>query len=97
MSVDEISKEQRILRMVKRVLTDIAKDTMTPPGMKHPLSDNTIQGIRDCLDLITSRETEILAEKGKPSQSRPVVAGEPQKNVVVNITRKPRKDTDKDK
>ena len=30
------SKEEKILRMLKRVLTDVAKDTSTPPGMKHP-------------------------------------------------------------
>jgi len=30
------SKEQRILRMVKKVITDIAKDTHTPPGMPPP-------------------------------------------------------------
>ena len=48
-----LSKEEQILRMLKRVLTDIAKDTSTPPGMKHPLSETTIQGIRDCLALIS--------------------------------------------
>ena len=80
------SKEQRILRVCKRVLTDIAKDTVTPAGMKHPLSENTIQGIRDCLQLIASREAEILSSQGNDSTSRPHFIDEPQKNVVVNIT-----------
>ena len=44
MSTDEPTTEQRILKMVKRVLTDVAKDTYTPPNMKHPLTPNTIQG-----------------------------------------------------
>jgi hypothetical protein len=82
------SKEQRILRMCRRVLTDIAKDTVTPPGMKHPLSEATIQGIRDCLQLIASREAEILAEQGRPSTSKPHFIDEPQKNVVVELTPK---------
>ena len=93
-SSQEYTKEQRILRVCKRVLTDIAKDTVTPPGMKHPLSENTIQGIRDCLQLIASREAEILSGQGNESTSRPHFIDEPQKNVVVNIT--PRKKTDPD-
>jgi hypothetical protein len=79
-------KEQRILRVCKRVLTDIAKDTVTPAGMKHPLSEDTIMGIRDCLQLITSREAEIQSSLGEDSTSRPHFIDEPQKNVVVNIT-----------
>jgi len=50
---DKLSKEERVLRMVKRVLTDIAKDTFTRPGHRHPLSDNTVKGMRDCLALIS--------------------------------------------
>jgi len=96
MTTDDITKEQRILRMCKRVLTDIAKDTVTPPGMKHPLSEHTIQGIRDCLQLIASRETEILESQGQPSMSRPHFVDEPQKNVVVNLTPKKSKDQKKD-
>jgi len=48
------SKEARILRAVKRVLTDIIKDTASPPGTKHPLSDGTIQNMRECLALISA-------------------------------------------
>lgn len=96
MSNDDITQEQRILRMCKRVLTDIAKDTVTPPGMKHPLSEHTIQGIRDCLQLIASRETEILAEQGKASTSKPYFTDQPQKNVVVNLQSKKNKGPEKD-
>ena len=88
MSIDNSTQEQRILRMCRRVLTDVAKDTVTPDGMKHPLSENTIQGIRDCLQLIASREAEILEEKGTPSTSKPHFADEPQKNVVVSLNPK---------
>lgn len=92
MSSEDLTQEQRILSMCRRVLTDIAKDTVTPPGMKHPLSEGTIQSIRDCLQLIASREAEILHEKGSPSQSRPHFTDEPQKNVVVSLTSKKSKD-----
>lgn len=82
------SKEQRILRMVKKVLTDIAKDTYTPPELRHPLSENTINGIRECLGLITARESEL---NGK-SDNKPRFIDEPQDTVVVQLdTSKPKK------
>ena len=85
MSKIELSKEERILRLMKKTLTDIIKDTTTPPGMKHPLSDQTIESIRECLGLISSRENELQIEAGRESKSRPHFVDEPQKNVVVNL------------
>jgi len=85
MNKSEFTQEERILRMVKKVLTDVVKDTTTPPGMKHPLSDNSIKGIRDCLALITAREHELQIEAGRESKARPHFIDEPQKNVVVNL------------
>lgn len=84
----EPSKEEKILRMLKRVLTDIAKDTSTPPGMKHPLSGDTVQGIRDCLALITAREQELSGDSGRPSRSRPEFVDEPKTTHVVTLHRK---------
>ncbi len=85
MSIEEFSKEERILRMMKRVLTDVAKDTVTPAGHKHPLSENTILGIRDCLALITAREAELAEEAGRPSRARPRYVDEPSSSVVVQF------------
>lgn len=82
----KLSKEQRILRMVKKVLTDVAKDTVTPAGLKHPLSEQTIYGIRECLELITARESELLQEAGITNTQKPYFVDEPQKNVHVSIT-----------
>lgn len=96
MSENDFTKEQRILRMCKKVLTDVAKDTYTQPGLKHPLSEHTIHGIRDCLQLITSRELEIAEALGQTSSSKPYFIDEPQNNVVVNITPKKNKNTDND-
>ena len=76
MSESELSKEEQILRMVKKVLTDVAKDTHVKPGLRHPLSDNTILGIRDCLALISARESEIAQENGQEQSMRPTFAGE---------------------
>ncbi|MEJ2509499.1 MAG: segregation and condensation protein A [Gammaproteobacteria bacterium] len=85
MSDETLSKEAQVLRMVKRVLTDIAKDTSTAPGLKHPLSDTTIQGIRDCLSLISARELELAEEAGQPMTMRPRFTDEPKASVVVPI------------
>lgn len=85
MSDADLSKEELILRMVKRVLTDVAKDTHVKPGLKHPLSDQTIMGIRDCLGLITSREQELAQDAGRPSTSRPRYVDEPNDSVVVSL------------
>ena len=90
MSADSLSQEERILRVIKRVLTDIAKDTSTPPGMKHPLSDQTIQGIRDCLSLVAAREKELAESSGRTSRARPEFIDEPKKSQVVTFHKRDR-------
>ena len=97
MSESEMNKEQQVLKMVKRVLTDVARDTHVKPGLKHPLSDNTIMGIRDCLSLITAREKELADEAGIPTDMRPRFVDEPQTSVVVPIDKLQRPSSDKDK
>ncbi len=95
MTQTPLSKEERILRAVKRVLTDIAKDTHAPPGMKHPLAPATIEGIRECLSLITAREAELAEEFGRPSRARPEFVDEPKTTHVIPLHRvKPKKDAD---
>ena len=87
MSEQEFSKEEEILKAVKRVLTEVIKDTATQPGMKHPLKDNTISGLRDCLVLISNREQELAEEAGRPMGMRPRFTDEPkaQGDVVVPL------------
>lgn len=85
MSEEPLSKEEQVLKMVKRVLTDVAKDTYTKPGLKHPLSEQTILSIRDCLALISSREQELAEEAGRPSAHRPRFIDEPKDKVVVSL------------
>lgn len=92
------SKEFQILKALKLVLTDVVKDTATQPGLKHPLSDRTIEGIRQCLRLISARERELVEDAGKTLDMRPYYVDEPKKNVVVPITkisRNKKKDPDK--
>ena len=79
----EQSKEAAILKAVKRVLTEVIKDTATKPGMIHPLTENTMNGMRDCLVLISQREHELTAAKGGRQDERPRFIDEPPKEVVV--------------
>jgi hypothetical protein len=77
MNSEAPSKEETILRAMKLVLTNVAKDTATQPGMKHPLREQTIQDIRDCLILISAREKELAEAAGRPWTQRPHYVDEP--------------------
>ncbi|MDX1736143.1 MAG: hypothetical protein R3228_17335 [Halioglobus sp.] len=90
-----LTKEERILRVMKRVLTDVARDTYTKPGFRHPLSDETIDGIRKCLALISARETELNEAAGRPMDARPRFIDEPQDSVVVQLDLPGKPDRDK--
>ncbi len=87
MTEQEPSREELILKAVKVVLTNVVKDTATAPGLKHPLADNTLVGIRDCLSLISQREQELAAEAGRDMNMRPRFIDEPraQNEVVIPL------------
>lgn len=82
MAQEQSDQEARILAMVKQVLTAVAKETFVRPGYKHPLTENTIMGIRDCLALVSSREHELGADT---QGMRPRYADEPNKAVVIAL------------
>ncbi len=79
------SKEEQILRIMRQVLTSVAKDTYTRPGYRHPLSETTVEGIRNCLALISARERELALAAGRPSRARPRFVDEPVDRVVVTL------------
>jgi hypothetical protein len=87
------SREQRILRVMRKVLANIVKDATPQPGMLHPLSDATIQDIRECFSLISAREAELAAESGMTANEKPFYVDEPPKTRVIplhGLTRKPK-------
>ena len=77
MADTEISMEARILQAVKLTLASVIRDTATPQGMRHPLSDSTIQDLRQCLALISARERELAQADGTPQNLRPSYVDEP--------------------
>jgi len=93
-----LSKEELIIKAMKMTLADIIKDTTVERGMRHPLSDSTIDGIRKCLFLLAEREKELADLAGRPSKARPRYVDEPQTSVVVKLDTsglgKPGKDED---
>lgn len=81
-NLDNYSKEQRILRVMRRVLGSIVKDTTPQPGMLHPLSEQTIEDIKACFALISAREAELHEE----SHLKPVFADEPRTATIIPIS-----------
>jgi hypothetical protein len=82
--MSELSKEQQILVAMRKTLAAIIKDVTPPPGMRHPLSENTIDDVRACLSLISAREKELADSEGRGGD-RPYYADEPQSAQVVPI------------
>ena len=83
MSEAKLSTEERILQAVKLTLAGVIKDTATPHGLRHPLSDATIQDLRQCLALISARERELAQAAGRPIGGKPRYADEPERRDKV--------------
>ncbi|HSJ98279.1 MAG TPA: segregation and condensation protein A [Myxococcota bacterium] len=62
---------------MKLTLAGVIRDTATPHGMRHPLSDATIEDLRQCLALISARERELAQAAGRDPTARPHYADEP--------------------
>jgi hypothetical protein len=54
MGVHKQDFELRLLNAVRKTLISVAKDTMTKPGLRHPLAQDTQRMITDCLDIVVS-------------------------------------------
>lgn len=83
---DNSKKEREILLIMRKVLAQVVKDT-TPPNraMRHPLSNSTIEDIRNCLGLISLRERE-LADLGGAVTEKPYYSDERRDSDVVPIS-----------
>lgn len=68
--------ETRLLGAVRKTLISVAKDTMTKPGLRHPLTQDTQKMITDCLDIVVSRQVAIEKETGTHTKMKPVYTDE---------------------
>lgn len=94
MSEHELSKERRILMAMRKTLGSIIRD-LTPrdPYTPYPLSDNTVENVKKCFDLIAARERELAQLAGVTAVERPHFIDEEQVTNVVKIPSIKRKDS----
>jgi len=85
MDTDTLTKEQRILVVMRKVLANIVKDATPQPGMLHPLSEKTIEDIRHCFTLISARESELAEETGLACNERPYFADTHPKAKIIPL------------
>lgn len=91
MGTERLSKEQRILRVLRTVLANVVKETAPRPGVPRALSDDTVDDIRNLFGLIAEREAELASEAGLVRNERPHFADEPKTTHAVKIHRAPKK------
>lgn len=92
MSTDFHSKEHQILATIRKVLSEIVRDTTPSPGRPNALRPQTVEDLKHCFQLITSREKEIIEDAGGEMDKRPRYADEPEKSHVVQFTKPKDKD-----
>lgn len=81
----DLKKELDILVTLRKVLSSVVREITPDPGMRHPLSDSTMEDVRHGFLLISAREKEITEALGKPSLHRPVYKGDTPKTNVVKM------------
>ena len=74
----ELSKEQQIMRAMRKTLTSIVRDTAPRDGVPSPFSADTVENIRMCLGLISAREAELAEGLGLDRNERPHYSDEEQ-------------------
>ena len=91
----ETSKELQVLVTMRKVLSSVIRDITPEPGMKHPLTEQTMGDVRHCFTLITAREKEINELAGMPSQHRPQFTDDKNKANVVQFHTTNKNDNEK--
>jgi hypothetical protein len=71
MNFDELSKEQEMMRRMRKVLTSIIREITPAPGDKYPLSKSTVEDIRSCLWQLVARERELEEAIGRSNEEHP--------------------------
>jgi hypothetical protein len=74
----ELSKEQQIMRAMRKTLTSIVRDAAPRDGVPSPFAPDTVENIRMCLGLISAREAELAETLGLSRNERPFYSDEEQ-------------------
>jgi len=75
-------QEIKILSAMRKTLIEIVKDTMTKPGLAHPLNEKTRHMITDCLNLVSTRQVEIEKKQGNFNDMKPKFCDESTQQTV---------------
>jgi hypothetical protein len=89
---DALSKEQQIMRAMRKTLTSVVRDCAPRPGQPSPLSEDTVENVRMCLGLIAARESELAEALGLSRMERPSYVDEPRGAEVLQFVPPTRKD-----
>jgi len=81
----DLKKELDVLVTLRKVLSGVVREITPDPGMRHPLSDGTLEDVRQGFLLISAREKEITELLGMPSLHRPMYKGDTPKSNVVKM------------
>ena len=85
MDQQELSKEQQIMRAMRKTLTSIVRDCAPRDGQPSPLAESTVENIRMCLGLISAREAELAEALGLSRNERPHYVDEPSAAEVLQF------------
>jgi len=85
MDKQELSKEQQIMRAMRKTLTSVARDCAPRGDEPSPLTESTVENIRMCLGLIAAREAELAEALGLSRNERPHYTDEPPSSDVLKF------------
>jgi len=85
MDQEALGKEQQIMRAMRKTLTSIVRDCAPRDGVPSPLAESTVENIRMCLGLISSREAELAEALGLSRNERPFYTDEPSNTDVLKF------------
>jgi hypothetical protein len=77
MNQETLSREQQIMRAMRKTLTSVVRDCAPRDGEPSPLTEPTVENIRMCLGLIAAREAELAEALGLSRNERPHYTDEP--------------------
>lgn len=71
MEENELSKEQQIMRAMRKTLTSVVRDCAPRADQPSPLTEQTVENVRMCLGMIAAREAELAEALGLSRNERP--------------------------
>ena len=93
MTEAELHKERQILMAMRKTLARIIRDlTPSDTATQYPLTDETVEDVKQCFNLIAARERELAKMAGVEPQERPHFIDEPRNTTVVSIASIQRKE-----